>query len=989
MVPATPCAAGAAAVAPVHGAALYSPRRGCARNPATQPHKGRAAVVLPSHVLLDTASAKLASSRRKKQQQVHAQAETQYGKHVRPNAVRDDGMAPLELSEDTDATALRLALRASAPSTSIGHSRLCIDVWPSRPSTEPRADKFAHVAPKYLRSARVPRWHENVYQTTSPISARQRLWRIRPVTAPDAKGQLLNPYSDSQRFPNAGGLGSPPVIASIADEYVPSPLPAQRFPTWVNGTGSRLVTAPNADVSLLSPSPVWQRPRWDGSTVSQLVTAPDAEKQMQLSRPGGARGRPVTAPDAGALLTDHVSIPQWPSVGSRTGSRLVTAPDAQGHLQNVLAMTQMYSLGSGSGSRPVTAPDAEGMWRGTYPCVPWVGQGGNLPLTVTASDTKEHIFEVSFETLPVGDVPAFGDLFGGDSLISIGATSSTMHSSAIADGRPFRLAEAGTSIEVTLEDGVIELFPARQWLVLEPRPQLALLNYATHNEVHREEVQLAEMVGRGSISAEMAGFLRPVGSQRLHVLAAEANFRKAGRGTSLLALQHAGFALHLLQGIVPENPRHGLPSPPLLAVTATSPGSSMACPSVEKLHKMHPIVSAQAAARAKRAAEAERVKEKAKDMPRQEAEELIVVPRNKLDLAKGIKAFREFVEFANRRYGNLVRAWFAMDPEENMKLGEKLFLRRCLDIGFTGNAVSLWRYIDADRSSSIKLWEIDPASTLLLASFKKLVTEHFGDSLDKTFFYFDDNHSGRIHRNEFVPKIKKFGFTGPAGRLFDSMDRDGMGSIEYGEFHFLDKWVPEPYLLSEPDFEALDGFKSALIRTHGSPLFKSWRKVLDKDGTMRASWEKFLNAWRGIRQMPGVAKSEVEVAAVWRALDTDCSGWISIREYDQECGIALREFKLWADKAYGGVVAAFRAADYNSNGKLSVKELSKVANEDKGYMGDVAQVFAYLDVNDAWTLLESDVAFLDKWELLWEEWEMRAKKEIHRFGQMRPTKRKP
>merc|ERR1712232_606810 len=95
---------------------------------------------------------------------------------------------------------------------------------------------------------------------------------------------------------------------------------------------------------------------------------------------------------------------------------------------------------------------------------------------------------------------------------------------------------------------------------------------------------------------------------------------------------------------------------------------------------------------ARRAADAERQSKGAEvsieSIYEQRAHDL---PRNKLHLAKGMLAQKSFVVFANSRFGNVVRTWFKLDPDEHMKLCEQPFARKCVELGYPGDIRALYR----------------------------------------------------------------------------------------------------------------------------------------------------------------------------------------------------------------------------------------------------------------------------------------------------------
>lgn len=356
-------------------------------------------------------------------------------------------------------------------------------------------------------------------------------------------------------------------------------------------------------------------------------------------------------------------------------------------------------------------------------------------------------------------------------------------------------------------------------------------------------------------------------------------------------------------------------------------------------------------------------------------------------MKKGHDTLLEFNEFTRRRIGNPVRTWFQLDPEENLRIGEKQFMRRCEEIGFRGNLPSLWRYIDADQTGSITILELDAPAAIVLADFKNLIASHFGNTT-AAFKFFDFNKSGRIAKPEFLMQMRELGYQGNAGKLHALLDRSGLGIVHTADIAFLDKWHPVPYLFAEYNWKGLQRLKDALVFQHAS-LLKAWRKALDKDSTMRISWDEFSQACMAIpqarEQLPSqyledLPQTSDEIAGCWRALDQDCSGWIALREFDQPSFHALASFKRWADESHGGVVAAFRNLD-TANAKLSEAELKKASRGEKGYKGDFELLFDGLDVNNANQLTENDVKFLDAWDLDWEDWEYESK--MHRKKTMK------
>eukprot|EP00971_Amphidinium_carterae_P019939 392914-Amphidinium_carterae.1 len=282
-----------------------------------------------------------------------------------------------------------------------------------------------------------------------------------------------------------------------------------------------------------------------------------------------------------------------------------------------------------------------------------------------------------------------------------------------------------------------------------------------------------------------------------------------------------------------------------------------------------------------------------------------------------------------------------MDVEEKMAIGEKQFARACNAMGFRGNVVALWKYLDTDRSGHISILELDPQCAILLASLKSVVQKHFKDSSQLAFQHWDEHHSDHVSKDTFIKSVRHWTSHEPslapgltvaqATRLFGMLDRNHMGFLTSKDVAFLDKWTPVPYLFTRADESGLQAFKESIIYAYGSML-RAWRMLLDKDGIMRVSWPHFCEACRSVIKIGADGTWSVEeMAGVWRALDNDCSGWIALQEFDEESYVALAEFRRWASQSYGSVLKAFHEMA-GRNAKLTAAELRR----------------AYGGVNESW-----------------------------------------
>lgn len=378
-----------------------------------------------------------------------------------------------------------------------------------------------------------------------------------------------------------------------------------------------------------------------------------------------------------------------------------------------------------------------------------------------------------------------------------------------------------------------------------------------------------------------------------------------------------------------------------------------------------------------------------KDLDTEEEERRF--PHGQSVMQKGFHALMEFLDFTNRRYGNPARTWFKLDAEANMRLGKRQFERRCMDIGFRGNIPALWKYMDKRNQGVVSLLELHTVTAMELARFKLLIRERFRDNASEVFRFLDDNRSGRVNRVTFAARLQTLHYAGKSNKLFDYLDRQGLGVLTVHSLTFLDRWSLPPYMYYQPDTKGMRTVKEKLIDMHMHPLI-AWRKI-DKDGSMRISYDEFrfylydmLSANKAMCvATSSFPKTEPDIAAVWRAMDKECTGYIELRDWDIKSHEHLAEFKTWADRTHGSATAAFRALDTGASGqtsncKLSRKELERCTKGEDSCKAEIEFLFDGLDVNQIDYLYEADVKFLDGWDLAWEEWQAEAEKKWSEQG---------
>eukprot|EP00411_Alexandrium_monilatum_P047372 CAMPEP_0175451282 /NCGR_PEP_ID=MMETSP0095-20121207/62811_1 /TAXON_ID=311494 /ORGANISM="Alexandrium monilatum, Strain CCMP3105" /LENGTH=208 /DNA_ID=CAMNT_0016751793 /DNA_START=90 /DNA_END=713 /DNA_ORIENTATION=+ len=188
--------------------------------------------------------------------------------------------------------------------------------------------------------------------------------------------------------------------------------------------------------------------------------------------------------------------------------------------------------------------------------------------------------------------------------------------------------------------------------------------------------------------------------------------------------------------------------------------------------------------------------------------------------------------------------------------------------------------------------------------------------------------------------------------LFHGLDWNGKKSIIQEDLLFLDRWKPLPFLCVAANEQAKDDMKAKLLEHYGSYL-KAWRRLLDKDSSNHCNWFEFEHACTSLG-------FQGDVAGAWRALDTDFSGYITLREIDPASSKVLHEFKRWADDEFGGLAGLFSVFDNDGSKEITHHEFRRSCRI-YGYMGSSSAVFWALDAGRNGSLCLGELGFLDKW----------------------------
>lgn len=330
--------------------------------------------------------------------------------------------------------------------------------------------------------------------------------------------------------------------------------------------------------------------------------------------------------------------------------------------------------------------------------------------------------------------------------------------------------------------------------------------------------------------------------------------------------------------------------------------------------------------------------------------------------------FKRFREWCEAKHGHLVHLWRKLDKDGSMTLHKSEFLKGLKDLAYGGDAEKLWSFLDSDTTGIVTFLEFTPEHALDLARFKQWAEETFG-SFRATFHALDTDHSGRVTFAEFVEACKDKGLPAHllecATTLFMILDGDHHGRgghLTEDSLLFLDKWQCPPYLWERPDFEAKERFKSMLVKRHHGNALLAWRKALDKDASMRVSYDEFVITCKSLARMRLDVPAGPAVTAVFCAFDEDRSGWFSLRNWDEDAYAALRAFATWAKHKSGKVSSCIRTIT-QGEGKFANWAAFRQGTKDSGLSNsDLPYVFEALGLTKAGHICPVDVAFLDRWD---------------------------
>eukprot|EP00747_Dinoflagellata_sp_TGD_P108845 gnl/TRDRNA2_/TRDRNA2_170538_c1_seq1.p1 gnl/TRDRNA2_/TRDRNA2_170538_c1~~gnl/TRDRNA2_/TRDRNA2_170538_c1_seq1.p1 ORF type:complete len:954 (+),score=191.39 gnl/TRDRNA2_/TRDRNA2_170538_c1_seq1:1-2862(+) len=355
----------------------------------------------------------------------------------------------------------------------------------------------------------------------------------------------------------------------------------------------------------------------------------------------------------------------------------------------------------------------------------------------------------------------------------------------------------------------------------------------------------------------------------------------------------------------------------------------------------------------------------------------------------GMSSVKGFKEALRVRCGSLLGAWRgSLDLDGNGRISVGEFSVALNRLGMHGNIKGLWKGLDPDNRGFIEFKDLDPETDAMLQEFRQKFNAAYGNMLLAWMKGLDSVGSGCVDEPVFVKACEKVGCSFDTRKLFKSLqpeagrrfislqdiDTPAYNALSRGDFRMISEEgvgdVPHKKPLEMTfherneagffwqvrkawDAAQRDDFKKACrmagyakesfneedflhlcIRKYGT-IMNAWRQCLDADGNGKLTFGEFAQACRYLGYAGDIKK-------LWKSLDDDNSGSISIRELDSQADDMIKAFLSLLQEKFGDMETAWRRG-FGKDPHDSIDEGAlKEACDLMGYPYDAHKLFKNL-----------------------------------------------
>lgn len=280
----------------------------------------------------------------------------------------------------------------------------------------------------------------------------------------------------------------------------------------------------------------------------------------------------------------------------------------------------------------------------------------------------------------------------------------------------------------------------------------------------------------------------------------------------------------------------------------------------------------------------------------------------------------------------------------------------------------LFQRIDLDSSQVITFDEIDEEASKIWMQFRLWCVGHFHDPEDLVSAL--SNGGSQVFDEQFLHNLPSLGWTrGHEPMIFSCLNMREEPCITAKSFRFwlADKKKHERKVQArlkasieqmhrtckrQKCEQAVQDFKTFLKRKY-SNLLRAWRRALDLDRSMTIQKSELFKAVRELNW-------EGDVRMLWKGLDKDGSGIVSLQELDLRVAELLAKFKEFVTQEYGSCEVAFNAFDITNKRKMNEHEFISACRRN-GFQKANRALFQGLDWQRHKYIVEDDITFLDSW----------------------------
>jgi len=351
--------------------------------------------------------------------------------------------------------------------------------------------------------------------------------------------------------------------------------------------------------------------------------------------------------------------------------------------------------------------------------------------------------------------------------------------------------------------------------------------------------------------------------------------------------------------------------------------------------------------------------------------------------AGDVEGFRAFL---THRYGGSVRGWrLGMAPD---KYGVRSaafneFNRGLKRMGYSGNALSLWREMSRGEQDAVGLEDLEPDLAAQLDQCSRRLLDRFRGGAAEAWESLQRDHAKRATFREFgafcdQQELAAEGEALDVRRIFAALDLTGRGLLTLEDLRFFDHWaswrfgvpvIPEreprrdteelhwsPPPREERAGPGLEDFRGYLEQNFGS-LARAWRTALDLKGEGDLGPADFGKGCRsaGWRHPHG---------PIWRELNGIGNGFVTLRALDPGSAEALDRLNEAVAREHGDTQTFWNeVVDPGGTGVISRTEFISDACRKIGVgPADARRVFAALDTANTGWVAVSEIGFLEAFQ---------------------------